>query len=34
VTLRRAGLYRVTAKAGDKTASSAAQAQYVRAAHG
>jgi hypothetical protein len=34
VTLRHAGLYRVTAKAGDKTASSAAQAQYVRAAHG
>jgi hypothetical protein len=34
VTLRRAGLYRVTARAGDKTAWSAAQAQYVRAAHG
>jgi hypothetical protein len=33
VTLRRAGLYRVTARAGDKTASGAAQAQYVRAAH-
>jgi hypothetical protein len=33
VTLRRAGLYRVTARAGDKTAASAAQAQYVRAAH-
>jgi N-acetylmuramoyl-L-alanine amidase len=33
VTLRRAGLYRVTTKAGDKTASSAAQAMYVRAAH-
>jgi hypothetical protein len=34
VTLRSAGLYRVTAKAGDKTASSASAAQYVRAVHG